>query len=70
VAAGSPIDSVASAQGVSLALVASLLLCPLATSPTGCPGRSGNAAIKPAPALATPNDKPTGHEDHDLRLEY
>jgi hypothetical protein len=26
--------------------------------------------IKPAPAFATTNDKPTDHEDHDLRLEY
>jgi hypothetical protein len=40
------------------------------TSGTGCAGRSGDADIKPAPALATTNDKPTDHEHHDLRLEY
>jgi hypothetical protein len=40
------------------------------TSPIGWPGRSGDADIRPAPAPATTNDKPTDHEDHDLRLEY
>jgi hypothetical protein len=29
------------------------------------PTRSGDADIKPAPAPATTNDKPTNHEDHD-----
>ena len=35
-------------------------------------GRSGDAAIKPAPVPATTDDKPPpgSHEDHDLRLEY
>jgi len=36
----------------------------------GCAGRSGDIDIRPAPAPATTNDKPTNHEDHDLRLEY
>jgi len=40
------------------------------TSAIGCAGRSGDADTKPAPAPATTNDKPTDHEDHDLRLEY
>jgi hypothetical protein len=26
--------------------------------------------LRPAPAPATTNDKPTDHEDNDLRLEY
>jgi hypothetical protein len=42
----------------------------LVTSAIGCAGRSGDADTKPAPAPATTNDKPTDHEDHDLRLEY
>jgi hypothetical protein len=34
-------------------------------------GRSGDADSRhaSAPAPATTNDKPTNHEDHDLRLE-
>jgi hypothetical protein len=40
------------------------------TSAIGCAGHCGDADIKPAPAPATTNDKPTNHEDHDLRLEY
>jgi pimeloyl-ACP methyl ester carboxylesterase len=33
-------------------------------------GRSGDADSRHAPAPATTNDKPTNHEDHDLRSEY
>jgi hypothetical protein len=40
------------------------------TMAIGCAGRSGDVDIRPAPVPATTNDKPTNHEDHDLRLEY
>jgi hypothetical protein len=40
------------------------------TSAIGSAGRCGDADIKPAPAPATTDAKPTDHEDHNLRLEY
>jgi hypothetical protein len=37
---------------------------------TGCAGRGGDAANKPALVPATIDGKPpSSHEDHDLRLE-
>src|SRR5215218_4944388 len=36
----------------------------------GCPGRSGDPDIKPAPAPATTDDKPPDHGDHELWLRY
>src|SRR4029450_1873009 len=36
---------------------------------TGCAGRGGDAATRPAPVPATTAGTPTDHEDHDLRLE-
>jgi hypothetical protein len=43
---------------------------PPLTPPCGCAGRPGDADSRPAPAPATTADKPTDHEDHELRLEY
>jgi hypothetical protein len=38
--------------------------------PTGCAGRCGDAATRPAPVPATTAARRPGtHEDHDLRLE-
>jgi hypothetical protein len=45
-------------------LLATLLARPAGDLGIGCTGRSGDADIKPAPAPATTNAKPTNHEDH------
>jgi pimeloyl-ACP methyl ester carboxylesterase len=51
--------------------LAGALTGPDAASPTGCAGRSGDAAIRHAPAPATADRRsPGNHEHHDPRLEY
>ena len=45
-----------------------LVAAPPLTSATVCAGRCGDAGTRPAPA--TTNDKPPGHDQHYLRLEY
>jgi hypothetical protein len=43
--------------------------CPWLIVATACAGRGGDAATRPARVHATTADRPTDHEDHDLRLE-
>ena len=52
-------------------LFATLVAIPWLIAATGCAGRGGDAASRPALAPATTDGKPpSSHEDHDLRLEY
>jgi hypothetical protein len=51
-------------------LFAALVAAPITTAATGCAGRGGDAATRPAPASATTASRPTDREHHELQLEY